>query len=203
MYFNELAFNSEVEQISQVGDKFTKLLNEFARLDLFKIESSEDFDKLVSNPETFVKETIGKQLPPQTWGKFTLKKEAAIGMLDLPDFTVLKELAQDCRQYLGLRKYFNCNGNKLTRNDKAVEALKDSLSIFATTSEEVSIHEALTHAAKAMEALSQALTESTGQGIDSNESIRSYFDVSHDGSVHVSQTFFSHHWRNWRNRQAN
>ncbi len=155
--FNKEAFDAQMNIVTQAEAAFGDLLKEFADLNLFKINSIQDLAKLVNDPEPFIKDWVGNQMPPQSFGIFKLKKQAAIDMLDLPDFSKTKELAKECLQYLNRINYLTIRNNSLSRNEKAIEDLRESCYILATTNEEAQVHEAITQTTKGIEALYIAL----------------------------------------------
>lgn len=86
------------QQLEQARQMLNPLLTEWTKLHLGEIK---DIFELVMNPEHVYKNTIDGlvKTPTPTKGGFALKKEAFVGMLELPDPSKLYLTAKAIRQY--------------------------------------------------------------------------------------------------------
>lgn len=181
---DEHKINALKESVQNGREQWQKLFDQNKSLGLIKIKSLEDLSQLAANGETFIRERIANELPAQSFGAFKLKREAAVSLLELPDFTELNEVADECKSAPSTQ-YYKLSGDTVTINQDELDKAIQSHTLTAKTSGQIALWKAHNEASAALNKLNQLLSEGMDRQLTLDKSL---FRVD-QGKV-IPNTFF-------------
>lgn len=194
--FRESEWNNNLNRINESVEKFNLLFQESLNLNLIKIKSVEDFKRLIMEAETFIKERIADELPPQSFGIFRLKKQAAVSLLELPDFQKLNQMAKDCAKIETSMALNYCviKNDKVTIDPVKLEELKRAYTTSTKNADEEKLLSAYHALVEAANTYSKAC-EKVGLGsLYSEKPLSALFFVASDGTVKQSEIYLLEAW---------
>lgn len=140
MYKNQSAIEQQTKQLNELASKANELMKLVNEQGLIKINSMKDFADLVNEDgEPFIKKRIGEQLPESSFsfGIFKLKRNAAVNLLDLPDFAELNKLAGELKNDLGRLNQLEIKDKSIQASDAAIKKIIEINSFIAITEPEI------------------------------------------------------------------
>ncbi len=187
-------YEAFLARISEASERFSLSLTEFNGLNLFKLKGIQDFGLLIRGGEVFVKARLAEELPPQSFGLFKIKKEAAVSLLDLPSLDRLNDLCKDCHPEISLLQYCQLKNDKVIIDPMKLEELKQAYTTVTRNAKEerlLSCYEALV---KATSEFSKASVDLNCAPLYQDNVIGKFLNVLADGTVTRSEQFLSEVW---------
>lgn len=138
----EKAINEINEMLNQFVSSYNQLPSNGA-----KIKTSEDLHSAVADPAKHLRDFVMNQLPDEQFG-FPVNKAEAIKSLVLPDMAAVTSLSSKINTWardfqIRIPLLFKLKGSQVVVDEAAKKAYFDVFRIFALTSEEVELFEAL------------------------------------------------------------
>jgi len=189
VYQNQSGIDSFLKKVNDIKASVTILLDEFNKLDLFKLTSIDDLSHLISKKESFLMERIEEELPIQKLGNFRINKKEAVALLDLPSFTVVIDCCNNCKEFSSYSRLFNYDGLKLEVDEIRLQLHTDAYRFYSTTKDQENLAAAHEAAVKALDQFQKALIASGAPTMSNNISIGTYFAVS-DNTIKEMEGFY-------------
>lgn len=188
-FFNESAFNRDLQEY-QAGEQLIQAaLNELSKLKLgVEINNSDELQEFIVDPVRYAKGKLEESISEtRILGIVVSKRKIVDQLMELPSFEKLEELVQACEQFRYLPQRLKVTKNKVSISEEAIKTLKEVHSLSSQNHEEDVILEHYNQLVESASKLNQAALQYLGEPLFSTVSKSRIADlISVDTSHKVS-----------------
>jgi hypothetical protein len=194
IYTDQAAVNALIQKVTIAAETIQKAVNEFNSLKLFEIKSTAELDALLRRNESYIRTRLAEGMETQEIRILGVKVRASakkmLELVDLPDFSRLRERCQECEPFLRFMVYLNFDGKRITIGQNAPQNIKEECSVIARTPAAVFLAEHHEKAAKVLKQLQESFKAAGIAEIDADTMFRRLFSFNATGEIQVNYYFY-------------